>query len=181
AYVWEDNNPETFSVAVNGQPVAANLSTGRAGAWAKLGPYAATVSNGTLRLTTSGGTVNLSGVEVRRQGTGGASSAASIFSAKVAGAGSEAAAKAAPVTLYPNPVETGQTQVQVAATVAQAEKMQVQVLTNMGVVVRRATLAFPAGTSSQPLSVGALPVGSYVVRFVSGSLAGTALNLLKKD
>ena len=174
AYVWEDNNPETFSLSVEGAQVASNLSTGAAGSWAKLGPYTTTVSDGTLQLTTTGGTVNLSGVEVWAQAPAGRhAAAATSLGASVALPGSP--------NLYPNPLVGSQAQVLVEATLAEADDVQVQVLNSVGVQVARATLSFPAGTSSQPLAVGDLPAGPYVVRFASGALAGTALNLLKKD
>ena len=68
AYVWEDNFPETFSLAVNGQPVLANYNSGPAGTWKRLGPYAVTLAaTGTVQLTTSGGAANLSGLELWKQ------------------------------------------------------------------------------------------------------------------
>ncbi|WP_226163641.1 hypothetical protein, partial [Hymenobacter terricola] len=60
-YVWEDNNAETFSVAVNGQVAQANYNSGAAGHWDRLGPYAATATGGSLTVATSGGTANCSG------------------------------------------------------------------------------------------------------------------------
>ena len=67
AYVWEDNNPEVFSLALNGQTVQSNYNTGTAGKWARLGPYDVTLAAvGALALTSTGGTVNLSGFEVWR-------------------------------------------------------------------------------------------------------------------
>ncbi|WP_226163639.1 T9SS type A sorting domain-containing protein, partial [Hymenobacter terricola] len=163
AYIWEDNNPETFSLSLNGAAVASNLSTGAAGSWAKLGPYVTTVSNGTIQLTSTGGTVNLSGVEVWSQ-TGNRSSAPGVSA-----------------SLYPNPLVGGQAEVHVEATVAKAEQVQVEVLNSMGGAVAKATLSFPAGNSSQPLAVPNLQPGPYVVRFASGSLVGTTLTLLKKE
>jgi serine protease AprX len=63
-YVWENNFPQTFNLAINGQTVRTNLNIGSAGAWARIGPFPVTVSNGQLRVTTSGGSANLSGIEV---------------------------------------------------------------------------------------------------------------------
>lgn len=69
-YVWEDNNSSTFSLALNGATVAANVASGPAGTWKLLGPFPVTVTSaGTIALTTSGGIVNLSGIVVRATGT----------------------------------------------------------------------------------------------------------------
>ncbi|WP_310397999.1 PKD domain-containing protein [Hymenobacter sp.] len=67
AYVWEDNNPETFSLSVNGQVVLTDYNSGPAGTWQKLGPFTTTVTGGTLQLTIAGGDANLSGVELWKQ------------------------------------------------------------------------------------------------------------------
>jgi uncharacterized repeat protein (TIGR02543 family) len=70
-YVWEDNNPETFTLALNGQTVRANYNSGPAGTWDRLGPYPVTLpAPGQVQLTASGGTANFSGVELWQQ-TGG--------------------------------------------------------------------------------------------------------------
>ena len=165
AYVWEDNNSEIFNLSLNGVRVQSNISTGAAGSWKKVGPFTTTVTNGTIQLATTGGTVNLSGVEVWSQTT---SSSRTLTTA----AGSP--------SVYPNPIEGSLTQVQIEATLPAAESIQVQVMSSMGVNVAQGTLNFTAGTSSQPLTVGSLQPGTYVVRFVSGSLAGTTLSLMKK-
>ncbi|GAA3970285.1 beta strand repeat-containing protein [Hymenobacter antarcticus] len=68
-YVWEDNSPETYDVTVQGQVVLRNYNSGAAGHWDRLGPYAATVSNGSLSIGTAGGYANLSGIELWQQGT----------------------------------------------------------------------------------------------------------------
>ncbi|GAA3926448.1 Ig-like domain-containing protein [Hymenobacter algoricola] len=68
-YIWEDNNPEIISLAVNGQAVQTNLNTGTAGSWKKLGPYAANVTGGAISITSTGGTINFSGVEIWRRST----------------------------------------------------------------------------------------------------------------
>src|SRR5262245_27488076 len=38
-YVWEDNNPERFSIAVNGRDVVSDYNSGAAGHWERLGPW----------------------------------------------------------------------------------------------------------------------------------------------
>jgi hypothetical protein len=63
-YVWEDNNPETFSIWLDGREVAHDFVSGAAGSWKRLGPWRVAVDSGTIRLTTRGGAANLSGVEI---------------------------------------------------------------------------------------------------------------------
>lgn len=65
-YVWEDNNPETFSISLNGQVVQADFVSDSAGMWMKLGPWKVTVTDGSFHLTTTGGHANLSGLEIWR-------------------------------------------------------------------------------------------------------------------
>ena len=69
AYVWEDNNAETFSLTLEGQTVQANYSSGAAGHWDRLGPFTAAITDGTINLGTTGGTANLSGIEIWKQNT----------------------------------------------------------------------------------------------------------------
>ncbi len=63
-YVWEDNFPETISVSVEGVVRQSNYNTGSGGSWMKLGPFRALVNDGTLNVSTTGGTANVSGIEV---------------------------------------------------------------------------------------------------------------------
>ncbi|MCA9223697.1 MAG: DUF1553 domain-containing protein, partial [Planctomycetales bacterium] len=65
-YVWEDNNPETYSVSVNGREVLRGYNSGRTGHWERLGPWAADVSDGKLEITSRGGAANFSGLEIWR-------------------------------------------------------------------------------------------------------------------
>lgn len=71
-YNWEDNAAATFNVSVQGQVVASNVSSGSSGQWRKLGPYSATVTNGTITVASSGGDANFSGIEVWTAGSTGA-------------------------------------------------------------------------------------------------------------
>ncbi len=63
-YVWEDNATKTFDVRVEGTLVQDDYVSGAPGEWKRLGPWVVSVTDGTLNLTTSGGTANLSGLEV---------------------------------------------------------------------------------------------------------------------
>jgi hypothetical protein len=65
-YVWEDNNPETFSIAINGRQVVPRYNSGTAGHWEKLGPWHIEVTKSQIVLTSQGGAANFSGIEVWR-------------------------------------------------------------------------------------------------------------------
>lgn len=67
-YFWtsEDDGNATYSISLEGQIVHPSYSSGAAGSWSRLGPFDVTVADGTLNLTTSGGSANLAGVEVYR-------------------------------------------------------------------------------------------------------------------
>ncbi|NMO16592.1 DUF4038 domain-containing protein [Pyxidicoccus fallax] len=63
-YVWEDNATKTFDVRVEGVLVQDDYVSGNPGQWKRLGPWTVSVMDGALNLATSGGTANLSGIEV---------------------------------------------------------------------------------------------------------------------
>ncbi|MDA0284542.1 MAG: PSD1 and planctomycete cytochrome C domain-containing protein [Planctomycetota bacterium] len=65
-YVWEDNNPETYTVSLNGREVERQYRSGPQGKWDRLGPWFVDVTDGKLVLTSSGGAANFSGIEVWR-------------------------------------------------------------------------------------------------------------------
>jgi hypothetical protein len=70
-YVWEDNFPTVFSVSVEGALVLANHNSGGAGVWSKLGPYQATINDGAVNISTTGGDAAISGIEIWRVNQGG--------------------------------------------------------------------------------------------------------------
>jgi hypothetical protein len=64
-YVWEDNDSEIYSVAVNGRKVLSGYNSGAAGHWEKLGPWPASVKDDRrMVLTSQGETANFSGIEI---------------------------------------------------------------------------------------------------------------------
>jgi len=65
-YVWEDNDPETFELRLNGKVVVPNFNSGGAGQWKKLGPWYVEATKGSLELTSQGGAANFSGIELWR-------------------------------------------------------------------------------------------------------------------
>ncbi len=65
-YVWEDNNTETYSIAVNGRQVVPVYKSGAAGQWQKLGPWFTSPSNSKIVVSSRGGAANFSGIEIWR-------------------------------------------------------------------------------------------------------------------
>ena len=70
-YVWEDNNAETYSISLEGTVVLANYNSGATGAWSKLGPFQATINDGTINVSAAGGAANISGIEIWSAGAPG--------------------------------------------------------------------------------------------------------------
>ena len=102
AYAWEDNNPETFSLALNSQPVLSDYNSGPAGTWIRLGPYPVTLAvPDQVELTSTGGAANLSGLELWQKTSGAAGNR--IIAANLPVQSS----KTQPVLLYPNPTHDG--------------------------------------------------------------------------
>ncbi len=66
AYVWEDNNPETFTIRLNRRTVARDHNSGTAGEWQRLGPWTVAVNDGVIEITSRGGAANFSGIEIWR-------------------------------------------------------------------------------------------------------------------
>jgi hypothetical protein len=64
AYVWDDNNPERFSITLNGKQVERSYESGYEGQWQRVGPWVTSVRDGTIRITTRGGAANFSGIEI---------------------------------------------------------------------------------------------------------------------
>ena len=64
SYVWEDNNPETFSISLEGREVARDYYSGSEGQWRRVGPWITTVTDGTIEIRSRGGAANFSGIEV---------------------------------------------------------------------------------------------------------------------
>ena len=64
AYVWEDNDPEEYSIQLNGRTVVARHNSGTRGQWKRLGPWKTNAKDGRLKLAANGGAANFSGIEV---------------------------------------------------------------------------------------------------------------------
>lgn len=63
-YVWEDNNPSTFSIKIGGDVVVENYNSGGKGKWAKLGPFRGNAFRGELGISAFGGDANISAIEL---------------------------------------------------------------------------------------------------------------------
>lgn len=65
-YVWEDNDPQTFDIRLEGNLVVRNYNSGNGGHWNRLGPWVIHVAEGMIELAAVGGHANLSGLEIWR-------------------------------------------------------------------------------------------------------------------
>ncbi len=63
-YVWEDNQPETYSIFVNDAEVVRGYDSGHEGHWEKLGPWYTDSQNDQIVITSKGGAANFSGIEL---------------------------------------------------------------------------------------------------------------------
>ena len=63
-YVWEDNKPETYDIAVNGRDVQRRYNSGSEGRWERLGPWFTDVKEERIVVTSQGGAANFSGIEI---------------------------------------------------------------------------------------------------------------------
>lgn len=63
-YVWEDNDSTRFNVVLNDQTVIERYDSRGAGIWKRLGPWQTQVTNGKIKLSSTGGDANLSGIEI---------------------------------------------------------------------------------------------------------------------
>ncbi|MBM3495142.1 MAG: DUF1593 domain-containing protein [Armatimonadetes bacterium] len=68
AYIWEDNNPETFRIMLNGKQVVARHISGVTGEWRRAGPWVVDVQSGAIEISTRGGAANFSGIEIWKRG-----------------------------------------------------------------------------------------------------------------
>jgi hypothetical protein len=62
-YTWEDDEPTTFSVTIDGERVLSEYSSGAAGTWTRHGPWQLQITTGAINLNETGDG-NLSGIEI---------------------------------------------------------------------------------------------------------------------
>jgi hypothetical protein len=153
-YTWEDNAPQSFSISLEGKVVQNGYNSGPAGNWARLGPYPATITDGTLSLGATGGNANFSGIEVWRVTDGPAT-------ARMATADNPADWA---VRLYPNPV---QDQLTVQLPLPAGDVISTTVTDALG-KVKLYNVHQPAGKDRLLIPTGALPKGLYLLTLDTG-------------
>ncbi|RSK39484.1 PKD domain-containing protein [Hymenobacter perfusus] len=170
AYVWEDNNAELFSLALNGQTVLTNYNSGPAGTWRKLGPFDVSVSTGSLQLTTSGGTCNLSGIEVW-QATG------TPAARPLAAASGRVLAPAS--AIYPNPSPDGRYTLTFPPTIGGL--LTYTLLSPVGRVLTHGQLRVAVGSTRTALDMAGLPLstGFYYVQLTGAHASPIQYKLLR--
>jgi hypothetical protein len=68
-YFWEDSESQTFDILINERKVRERYASGSAGHWDRLGPWPVSPGpDGRIRIQTTMGDANLSGIEVWRAG-----------------------------------------------------------------------------------------------------------------
>jgi chitinase len=162
-YIWEDDAAATTNILLEGATVRSGYNTGSAGHWEKVGPFAASVTDGTINVATSGGNVNISGIEVWKQNTTAARSTTTGATASF--------------TASPNPFGAS---LNIQVPVTQAEQMDLGLYNSAGVLVRRQSFTFAPNATTQTIATADLVAGNYTLRFLSGSLSGRSLNVQKQ-
>jgi hypothetical protein len=164
-YVWEDNFAETYSISLEGSVVVSNFNSGPAGTWRKLGPFPVNITDGAINVSSSGGYINFSGIEVWSGST--ASAARTSAVARAATFEEESANGSAALEANPNPFSTKLT---VRFTARQSANARVELFDLRG---RRVQFVYvgdmSAGeTKEKKLETSELPDGIYVLQFVNG-------------
>jgi len=164
-YVWEDNLAETYSISLEGSVVVSNFNSGSAGSWHKLGPYPVTITDGAINVSSSGGYVNFSGMEVWSGST--VSGARTSTIARTASFEEETANDGAALEAKPNPFST---KLNVRFTARQSANARVELFDMQG---RSVHLLYSgkmsAGeTKEKELETSELPDGIYILQFVNG-------------
>ncbi len=131
----------------------ANYQSGAAGTWRKLGPFEVGITDGTISLSTTGGAVNFSGVEVWR---------VTSPAARTTG-GTETEHPA--VRLHPNPVRDRLT----VELPFPADLVEATAITDAAGAVRLKDAHAAAGARGLHLNVAALPAGLYLLRIDAGA------------
>ena len=127
------------------------------------------MADGTLNVATTGGNVNLSGLEIY-QGTVPAGARVSLAPPATAPAPNA-------LSLYPNPVSAS-TQLQLP--VAQAEEVEVGIFSTQGTLISRQRVRVEPNSPSLPIPTNNLAAGNYVLRVLSGSQRGSSIRFAKE-
>ncbi len=155
-YTWEDNASETFSVSLEGKKVL-DYTSGTAGKWKKHGPYRVAMSDGTLNLTTAGGAINLSGIEMRVVTT-----TTSIASSET---GIDSNEEVTEIRVYPNPF-TSKIAVQVPAAASELKEVSITNKAGRTVYEEAQLKTDKARRFDFDLASTNLPKGTYLLKMV---------------
>ncbi|WP_242928746.1 T9SS type A sorting domain-containing protein [Pontibacter vulgaris] len=155
-YTWEDNASEAFSISLEGKKVL-DFTSGTAGKWKKHGPYRVDMSDGTLNLTTAGGAVNLSGIEIRVVTT-----TTSIASTETAATQGDVVTD---IQVYPNPF-TSKIAVQIPATTSDLKEVSITNKAGRTVYEEAQIKADKARRFDFDLASSNLPKGTYLLKMV---------------
>jgi hypothetical protein len=166
--VWEDNNATIFTVRLEGVIVQGNFNSGAAGTWNKLGPYAITLTDGTINVGATGGAANFSGLEIWSTGVpGGGAGRLAMDVQSTTPILSEIDPGMFDLEAYPNPFSE---KLKIIFTTREESPYKVLMFDARGVVLR--TLKEGNSTVGKPeildIDSGELPDGVYLVRLVNG-------------
>ncbi|HEX6223084.1 MAG TPA: putative Ig domain-containing protein, partial [Chryseolinea sp.] len=165
-YVWEDNNPEIYSISLEGSVVLSNFNSGTTGMWSKLGPYQATITDGAINVTSSGGHANISGIEVWTASSS-SPAARTAATARTATMEEQVIPDSATLVAYPNPFSK---KLNVQFTARQSGNARVEIFDARG---RSMHLLFNGQMSAgqrkeMEFESSELPDGIYILQFNSG-------------
>jgi hypothetical protein len=164
-YVWEDNFATIYSISLEGTVVQANYNSGSAGVWNKLGPFQATINDGAINVSgTGGGDVVFSGLEIWSVSQAGGREA---FVTETATIEEEQGSKGLQLSAYPNPFSG---KVNIAFTTRESAATQLAMYDIRGVRVRVLFEGNLVAGESKRLDVEGegMPDGVYVLQLVNG-------------
>ncbi|HET6543810.1 MAG TPA: T9SS type A sorting domain-containing protein, partial [Chryseolinea sp.] len=164
-YVFEDNNPVTYSILLENIVVQSNYNSGPAGTWRKLGPFTATINDGNINVRSTTIDANFSGVEIWRAGQSAASSLR-LAAAETVSESEESEANS-DLSFYPNPFSNKAT---ISYRTTQSAPSQLSVYDVRGVLVwSRQDENVDVGHIQQfELEDENLQNGVYILEFVNG-------------
>lgn len=154
-YVWEDNNSETFNIFLEGKTVQANYVSGSAGTWKRLGPFRASITDGSISVSTTGGFANLSGIEVWQV------PAATTPAPSPSQAGGRAIAPSEnTLKVFPNPASD---RVNIRFSVKEAQEATITVVSMSSQKITTSVRQATAGENTVALETASLDRGMYIV------------------
>ncbi|HMG88447.1 MAG TPA: T9SS type A sorting domain-containing protein, partial [Chryseolinea sp.] len=163
-YVWEDNVATTYSLSLEGTIAQANINSGNAGVWQKLGPYARTVNDGTINIAANGGQANLSGVEIWRVNEQTSARVAEEIGTEVLV--QESGTESMKLTAYPNP-SSGKVNISFTVNESSPTQLAMYDLRGIRILLLYEGSIQPGKNEDIEIEVD-LPDGVYVLQLVNG-------------